>query len=188
MAKKPSVKFEQRGLQVMATSLKKLADDKYRIQVGIFGDKDERRGAPNGVTNAEIGYVQEMGSVSRHIPRRSFLLDTFAFHGKELMKTLAPDVEKLFKKGKVDEYLKQCGIKATNLVVEAFMTSGWGAWPPNAYSTLLRKLRTVKGIGKNLARRKQAAAEVIFEGATHAKPLIDTGQLWQAISSRTVTR
>jgi len=181
MAKeKPGVKFDQTGLKVMQSALKKMVDNHYVVQVGVFGDKAMRKSAEDkGLTNAEIGLIHEMGSVSRNIPRRSFLWDTFANHGQELMETLKPHVEALFKKGKVELYLKEVGIASTNLVIEAFQTSGWGAWPQNAYSTIMRKL---KG---SLAKRRQMAAEVLYEGATHTKPLIKTGQLWQAISSRT---
>lgn len=177
-----TVKFNVTGLQVIAQSLKKLDDGKFRVQVGIFGDKFARPKdhKPNGPTNAEIGYVHELGSVTRHIPRRSFLLDTFTLHSDKLEVVLKPAVDRLIKTGKVDVYLKEVGIACVNLVVEAFHTGGWGAWAPNAYSTLLQKL---KG---SLARRRQLAAEVLYEGASHAVPLTNTGQLWQSISSRTV--
>lgn len=179
-SKKPSVKFKLTELKVMQTALTKMVDGHFVVQVGVFGNKAMRKSAEDqGMTNAEIGLIQEMGSVERHIPRRSFLWDTFSFHGKDLMPLLKKDVLELFKKGKVEEYLKRVGIVATNLVIEAFETSGWGAWPPNAYSTIMGKLRG------SLAKRRQMAAEVMFEGAHHTKPLIRTGQLWQAISSRT---
>ncbi len=179
MAKKPEKRFDITGLKVMQSALKKMQDGHYVIQVGIFGDKAGRTDEDSGLTNAEIGLIHEMGSVSRNIPRRSFLWDTFTNHGKDLMPVLKEPVAKLLKTGKIEEYLKVAGVAATNLVVEAFQTSGWGAWAPNAYSTLLRKLRG------NLAKRRQMAAEVMHEGGTHAKPLIDRGQLWQAISART---
>ncbi len=181
MAKQGKRVFNITKLETLATSLKKMDDSKYKVQVGIFGEKDARRGAASkGVTNAEIGLIHEMGSVSRNIPRRSFLWDTFTHHGQQLTDSLKPAVKTLLDKGQIDEYLKAVGIACTNLVVEAFHTGGWGAWAPNAYSTIMRKL---KG---SLVRRKQQAAEVLFEGATHSVPLTDTGALWQSISSRTV--
>lgn len=176
MAKKPGVRVDLTQLKVMQSSLKKLDDGRYSIQVGVFGEKASRR--KGAATNAEVGFVHEMGSAARGIPRRSFLWDTFTQQAERLMAVLKPQVEALFKKGKVDEYLKQTGVAAENLVREAFFTSGWGAWPPNAYGTVMAKLRG------GLERRRQMAAEVLYEGAEHAKPLIRTGQLWQAISSR----
>lgn len=179
MAKKPERRFDMTGLKVMQSALKKMTDGKYIVQVGVFGDKSMRKDEDSGLTNAEIGLIQEMGSVARNIPRRSFLWDTFINHGKDLLPVLKQPVETLLKTGKIEEYLKIAGVAATNLVVEAFQTSGWGAWPANSYRTLLGKLRG------NLARRRQQAAEVMYEGAQHAKPLIKSGQLWQAISART---
>lgn len=161
MAKKSSTRSDFTQLEVLATGLKKLADSKYKIRVGLFGDKSARpKDKQQGSTNAEIGFIQEMGSVSLRIPRRSFLLDTFTNHGDKLMQTLAPFVDSLFMNGKVDEYLKKCGIACTNLVLEAFDTSGWGSWAPNAPATI--------------------------EAKGSAQPLWDTGQMAQAISSRTV--
>lgn len=178
--KKPGVKINLTGLKVMQTALAKMVDGHYVVQVGVFGDKAMRKSKVDaGMTNAEIGLIQEMGSVARKIPRRSFLWDTFANHGKELMPILKKDVEELLKKGKVEDYLKRVGVAATNLVVEAFQTSGWGTWAPNAYSTLMAKLKGT------LAARRQQAAEVLYEGGQHAKPLIRSGQLWQAIAART---
>lgn len=174
MAKKPQVKVNIDRMREIQSSLKKVVDGHYSIQVGIFGDKDSRRGAAAGVTNTEIGFIHEMGSHARGIPRRSFLWDTFSHHGDKLMATTKPLVEKLFKKGKIDEYLNQTGIAATNLVIEAFMTSGWGSWAPNKYRTLLSKL---KG---SLKKRKAAIAK-----GTN-KPLIDSGQLWQSVAHRVV--
>lgn len=176
-SKKPSSQFNLEGLKVMQSALNKIKDNHYSVQIGIFGEKTSRRGGE--MTNAEIGLIHEMGSISRNIPRRSFLWDTFILKGKEMEKTMKPFIETLFKKGNVDQYLKEVGIAGENLVRQAFETSGWGAWPQNAYSTIMGKL---KG---SLVKRRQIAAEVMFEGATHSKPLIDTGQLWQAISSRT---
>lgn len=157
------VKFNVDKLQVLAKSLKKLDDGKYRIQVGIFGDKNARPLDKNaGATNAEIGFKQEMGSVNERIPRRSFLWDTFTKHGVELEQMIKEKklLEKYFLKGKIDDYLKKVGAAATNLVVKAFMTGGWGDWKANAPLTI-----ALKGSDQ---------------------PLIDKGELWQSISSRTV--
>lgn len=183
MAKNNERRFDMTGLKVMQSALKKLKDGDHIIQVGVFGDKAMRKNEENdqGLTNAEIGLIHEMGSTSRNIPRRSFLWDTFTNHGKDLEPVLKKDVEELLKKGKVEAYLKRAGIAATNLVVEAFQTSGWGSWAQNAPATIWRKLGRVK----NFAKRRQMMAEVLYEGATHTKPLIQTGQLWQAISFRT---
>lgn len=179
MAKKSSTSMDITELKVMATALKKIDDDGYRIQVGVFGDKAARKHEAAGMTNAEVGLIHEMGSVSHNIPRRSFLLDTFTNQGERLVKSLAPDAEALFKTGKVDEYLKKAGAACTNLVVEAFMTSGWGAWAPLKYSSLLAKL-------KGSLKKRKGLLGKLYTGEARDLPLVDTGQLWQAIAARAV--
>lgn len=180
MAKKSSKKFQIDELKVLATALKKVADSRYAVQVGIFGAKTSRRES-NGPTNAEVGLVHEMGSVSMHIPRRSFLLDTFANHGALLEAVLAPSAQKLFLAGRVDEYLKLAQTACVNLVKQAFDTGGFGAWPQDSYKTLLRKLRG------SLKRRKGLLAQ-IYAGMGVNKPLIDTAQLMNAVDARAVAR
>lgn len=185
MAKKSSVRFQMKELKVIATSLQNLADSKYKIQVGIFGNKLARpKDAKPGLTNAEIGFVHEMGSVTRHIPRRSFLLDTFTRHGDKLEVLLKPLIDTLFKAGKVDEYLKAAAQVCTSLVDEAFETGGWGAWPQDAYATIMRKLGRTK---MSLARRKMEALKAAMGGHLGTnQPLIDSGQLQQSVSARVV--
>lgn len=185
MAKKSSVRFEARQLQVLATSLKKLDDGGFRVQVGIFGEKTTRpKDAKPGLTNAEVGFVHEMGSHTRGIPRRSFLLDTFTHQGAKLTAALKPVVDSLFKKGKIDEYLKDVGIACTNLVGEAFDTGGFGAWPQDAYATIMRKLGKTK---MSTAKRRVEALKAAVGGHLGINQiLVDTAQLKQAISARVV--
>ena len=178
MAKKSGVKMNIKKLEVIQTALKKLDDGNFHVQVGIFGEKGGRKSKET--TNAEIGFIHEMGSVSSNIPRRSFLWDTFINQGDKLMGMLSGDVKALFKEGKVALYLKHVGIACTNLVGQAFETSGWGSWAPLKYRSIMDK---VKG---SLLRRKQQAAEVLFEGAKHTRPLLDTGQLMRSVTSRVV--
>jgi len=178
MAKKSSAKFNIKGLQVIQESLKKMEDGGYHIQVGIFGSKTGRR--KGEVTNAEVGFVHEMGSVTRGIPRRSFLWATFADHGAELMKSIEPGTMKLFKEGKVSEYLKLAAKAAENLVQKAFDTGGFGAWAPLKYETLLGKL---KG---SLKKRMHQAREQEIAGTQHSQILVNTAQLRRAVASRVV--
>jgi hypothetical protein len=178
MPKKPSVRVNLTEVKVLQTSLRKMASTKYHIQVGVFGAKTMRRDT-KGLTNAEVGFAHEMGSTARKIPRRSFLWDTFAHHGDRLMAALKPASKQFFVKRKIDEYLKLCGIESIKLVQEAFFTSGWGAWAPDAYSTIMRKLTG------SLSRRRMEAHKAAFGGHLGIdKPLIDTGQLWQSIDAR----
>ena len=173
---KSKVEFNTEGLKVMQTALKKAADSNYHLQIGIFGNKTSRKSGE--MTNAEVGFVHEMGSVTRNIPKRSFLWDTFRFHGKELTESLKEATLVLYKMGKVEEYLAVACKAAENMVQKAFDTQGFGQWAPLSYKTLLRK---AKG---NLFVRMQKAAQDLYEGGHNVAILIKTGQLRRAIASR----
>jgi len=178
MAKKSQVRFNLSGLQVLQTSLRKLTDSGDHVQVGIFGDKTTRK--KGGITNAEVGFIHEMGSVTRNIPRRSFLWDTLNEHGNELMTALKADALTLFKSGKTPQFLHRVGGEAENLVQMAFDTGGFGKWALLSYKTLMRK---AKG---GFLRRAQQAAEDIYEGGHNVAMLVKTGQLRRAVASRVV--
>jgi len=154
---KVTVKLE--GLLNLAQFLKVMAEKKHRVQVGVFGHKAARENSP-GVTNAEVGIIQEMGSLTRKIPRRSFLHDPLRTHASDLMAAVAKDMERLFRDGKVALFLKRLGLAAEDLIQEAFESRGWGKWAPNAPST-------VKSKGSD-------------------SPLINHGELRRSISSRVV--
>ena len=175
--KKTVVKFESHGLLVLQEALHKLHEGKYHIQVGIFGGKTARK--KGEVTNAEVGYVHERGSRMRNIPQRSFLWDTFSEHGQEWMDAVQGDVLKLYKTGKIPEFLKRAGLFAENLVQKAFDTGGFGKWAPLSLGTLMAK---AKG---NVFKRMQQAAEDLYGGGHNVAILVKTGQLRRAIASRT---
>jgi len=155
------------GIYDLGAKLTTLADGHYHIQIGIFGNKDGRE--KGGVTNAEIGFIHEMGAKSGKIPRRSFLWLTFDRKGpvleimfKDIMKgILDPTIAKSGQsrdEGKIKAGLKKVGMAAENLVQMAFQTGGFGWWAPLQPGTI-----AAKGSGK---------------------PLIDTGQLRRSIASR----
>jgi phage gpG-like protein len=176
------------GVYDLGSKLATLVDGHYHIQVGIFGNKDARNEVATkisksgkrshvkvakttaGVTNAEIGFVHEMGSKTRNIPRRSFLWLTFDRKGpvleamlKDIMKglfnpTTAGAAQTTRDEGKIREGLKKIALQAENLVQMAFQTGGFGWWAP-------LQPGTIKAKGSS-------------------KPLIDVGQLRRSISSR----
>jgi hypothetical protein len=179
-------------LYALGKTLQTMVDGNFHVQVGIFGDKamrdpDASGGAysehkpkkshlkpaqPGEMTNAELGFIHEMGSKTRGIPRRSFLWDTLRDCGSVLMEMLAKVTAELFHPGmaaisaggegavvgehKVMQYLKKAGRAAEHLVQLAFQTGGFGRWAPD----------------KSMSRK-------------HTKLiLVETHQLRQAIASR----
>ena len=180
------------GVYAMGKTLQALADGNFHVQVGIFGDSARDKAAAPGeyaknkpkkstiksagageLTNAQIGFIHEMGSSSRGIPRRSFLWDTLRDRGAALMSIMHSAAENLFKpgmaeiaaggeagsasgEGKVMKFLKQAGLAAENLVQMAFQTGGFGKWIPT---------KNIKSKGTHLT-------------------LVETHQLRQSIASR----
>lgn len=148
-------------------------------QVGILGSKAAERHAAGSVrkegghsidkrmtadTNAEIGLIHEKGSYSQHIPRRSFLMDTFTVKAEGLL-AIKRKLWMVFVAGDqtrsaLKRAYRDLGILAERMIDAAFQTKGFGRWADIKQSTKDRKKSS--GI------------------------LIDTGQLRRSISSRVV--
>lgn len=152
------IKVNIKGLQQLAKAL----GDAYRIKVGIMGNKAQRNNGNTGQTNAEIGFLNEFGSLTKHIPARSFLgMPLRLYLAEYLVKKKAfsqAEVEKAVKAGKLLDLAKKVGIVAEEVIQEAFATRGFGNWAPNAPSTIEQK--------------------------GSSSPLIDTGQLRRSITSK----
>jgi hypothetical protein len=145
------------------SKIKKLVaglSDQRRVQVGIFGNKDARQ--KGGQSNAYIGSIHEFGWPPSHIPKRSFLRMPVVVKGKDIAKEAGQGAEQLLASGKIDLLLKRLGIAAEKFIQEAFVTRGFGTWPPDKDATVRRK-GNKKG---------------------EDSPLIDTGQLRRSITSR----
>lgn len=134
-------------------NLAKALGDKHRVRIGIFGNKNSRDKAV--ATNAELGAVHEFGSKSRNIPARSFLRMPITLHQKRIVKLASKRVMELLAKGQIVKFWEDLGRVATNVIQQAFASSGFGSWAPN-------KPATVRAKGSS-------------------RPLIDTGQLRRAI-------
>lgn len=158
------------GLKELAAAL----SGQGKVQVGIFGRKNSRNEAgklnkagghakgskASAQTNADIAAIHELGSVSRHIPPRSFLRMPIALHTKEIMKDAMGEIPNIWQSGGMLAFLKRVGIAAENVVQQAFASRGFGNWPALKASTIARK-------GSD-------------------SPLIDTAQLRRSIASRAI--
>lgn len=160
-----SVKMDKATFATLKQSLVELG--KSRVKVGILGPKSPRMDAgtfhnPEALNNAEIGLRNEFGVISERIPERSFLRMPMMTHLPKVLSGSGTKVwmDALIKKGP-KFVLGSLGVAAEHSVQEAFATKGFGKWKPNA------------------------ALTVILKGS--ARPLIDHGELRQAISSQVVT-
>ena len=147
------------GLQSFKRKLK--AVGKTHVEVGIFSDhaarvpKDEH---DEGLSNVEIGYKHEMGVIREGIPSRSFLEMPLRTELPSIIKAEAAALVASFAEDGPKAMLERVGFMGEAAIQEAFDTSGFGTWAPNHPETVQRK-------GFN-------------------KPLIDTSQLRESISSR----
>ena len=153
-----------KGVRVDISQMKALSEalgDNFEIRVGILGSNATRKNGKGGVTNAEIGFIQEFGSMKKKIPARSFLWMPLSLYLVDYLKKKKGFGEKEVKKATKDGTLlglaKKIGIVAEEVIQEAFRTRGFGNWKANKPSTIKRK-------GSD-------------------SPLIDTGELRRSITS-----
>lgn len=151
----------------------------YVIEVGIMGEQaaavhkeEDEKGnlvmPKRPLTNAFLGAIHEYGSVERNIPARSFLRMPLESRFPLIIRANAKSLVEYLAQGRFKEWLIKLGLKAENIVNEAFNTSGWGMWPALKQSTVRRRKK-----GKKY---------------NNPLPLLDTGQLSSSISSRVVNK
>lgn len=117
--------------------VKKIGGDRI-TRVGVLGDGGERDSISSG--NAEIGAVHEFGSISGNIPQRSFLRMPLELKSKEFMKAMSSGaVKDAIAKGDYEAVYELMGVKAEQIIQDAFATGGFGQWPPLSRETVARK-------------------------------------------------
>lgn len=146
------IRYDIKPLNDFVNGLK----SKYVVRVGIFGDKNSR--FKTNLTNAEIGALNEFGSITKKIPKRSFLRLPLFLKTDVILKETSVGIMPLLKKGNMQMVLKRLGIACENAIQKAFASRGYGKWKPNAPLTI-----ALKG---------------------SSQPLIDTSQLRRSISSK----
>lgn len=135
-----------------------------RVMVGIPEGKNERRpdrdekGAP--INNAELGYLHENGVPELNIPARPWLFSSVREHKDAVAERLKKVGELALTGG---QPVAERGLNALGLFAQAFVK---------------RKLHD--GPFAPLSPRTIAAR--IRRGVTRTKPLIDTGQLLNAVT------
>lgn len=163
-------------------NLKEELAKKYFTRVGVLGQKTNRQPRQDGEThkeyqlrvkkllrskegikgntqktNAEIGLIHEMGSLSAHIPRRSFLEMPLTLKMPNYYKVFGEQLMKAVEDGNLHPVYVNLGIKGEQIVQLAFASRGFGMWVPNTDATEKRK--------------------------GSSSPLIDTAQLRRSITS-----
>lgn len=131
------------------------------VKVGLMdGHKD--RPAEDGVTNAQLGAIHEFGSSDGRVPARPFLFPATKNAIPRHKKLIGAGLRLMFHgRMTLPRLLGLLGAQAA-VDVKNYVTQGSPIPPPNAPSTLARKI-------------KRGAAEKV-------RTLIDTGRMLAAIS------
>lgn len=170
------VKFDLDKLE----GIQKAFGTKFVAQVGILGSKTTRHSATKAgkrvttQTNAEIGLLHEKGSLSQHLPRRSFLMDPLQYKSKGLM-AIKQKLWEVFTSPEKEQTMPRLrkaytdlGNLAVRIINAAFRTGGFGRWKPS------------KKIEEYKSRHPHATST--------PQTLIDSHQLERSIDSRVVVR
>jgi phage gpG-like protein len=184
------------GLAQLKKTLKELVRAKPYVKVGVLGggrnsisrtatyaadarDKSGRflKGSGkrydveslSGISNVELALVHEFGSPARNIPARSFIRAPFLRKRDEYMNMLRLLVSRTLTRN-AHQTVKALGIMGQKISAD-FKASMPGTPPPNAASTLARKLAKTR------------------KGATGSpQTLVDTGRLLNSITYAVVKK
>lgn len=145
------------------------------VLVGI--PHGETRTDGDGLTNAQIGYLQETGSPAMNIPARAFLVpgveDVQDVVGDKLVKAVDAAITGNHKR--IMFLLESAGMQAMSSVRAYFVN---GEFEPLSLATIrARARRGRKGAKKYLKQLKLGPVE-----SGLVRPLIDTGQMRKSVT------
>lgn len=167
-------------LNELVANLQKIAG--VEVLVGFPEDTTERDpdgDTPTGITNASLAYIHDNGAPEQNIPARPFMApgiesvqDKLADKLGQILKAAANGAPA----STIAQGMTQVGIIAATGIKN---TINEGIDPPLAPATLrARAARGRKGAQEELNRRKKGEAP----STAFAKPLVDTGELRNAVS------
>lgn len=148
---------------------------KVDVLVGI--PHGETRADGDGLTNAQIGYLQENGSPAMNIPDRPFLVPGVEEVQDEVGDTLVKAVDAALTGNhkRMMFFLEMAGKKAMDSVRMYFVN---GEFAPLSLATIqARARRGRKGAKKYLKQLESGPAETGL-----VRPLIDTGELRKSVT------
>lgn len=176
------VKRIDKGRKRFQNLLRSVRDDQSFVKVGLLGTKKAARSGEK-LTNAQVAIANEFGT--SRIPARPFIGPAFRANQESYKATLAALVTRLVRTGdrSFTDVLNMLGSKVA-ADFKNFVTQGDAISPPNAPSTIARKLRRDMDVWKRNGRRKPGS---IKEGPVMApRTLIDTGRMVGAITWQVV--
>jgi hypothetical protein len=171
------------GPEMLIKALKGLASNE--VLVGFPAATTDRREDPEDaaskdLTNAELGYIHDNGAPEANIPARPFMIPGIEAARSKLVRIARRTGLKTLEATNPAEVVDQ-GLHAMGLVAQSSIRQviNDGIDPPLADRTLRERARRGrKGAKEELENR----AKGLPQGKELAKPLIDTGQLRNAVN------
>lgn len=177
-----------RGWQSLRREAGRIAEERgMYAKAGMLGAKAAEEhpdeGGGKGLTNVELLAVHEFG-VPGHIPERSVVRASFDANRATYLAQLRALVGRWYDRAGRLPLRQALGIMGLKMVSDqrARVTQGSGIPPPNAPSTIARKLR--KGAWKRQTPAQQQAAMAAGLGP---RPLVDTGRMVGALTHEVVS-
>lgn len=166
------------GLERLRVTLESLA--KAQVKVGFFPQSKY----PDGTPVAYAATIQEFGSPVGKIPPRPFMRPTVDARQKEWSATVARATRQALQDGEGVDVVEALGLIASGDIAHTIKTITTPALSP--VTVLLRQWR--RG-GIKVTRKTVAIAATLIEkgvatvpGGTAAKPLVDSGVMFNAVS------
>jgi len=149
------------------------------VLVGIPSTTAGRTDIP--ISNAVLGYIHEFGEPRHNIPPRPFLIPGVVSVQAQTIEGLRRAGEFALN-GKETECMRQLhavGMRASMAVKRKITT---GPFVPLRPATVAARLRKTKRGRNILGMLRQKGADLAKWGAANLKPLIDTGQMRNAVT------
>lgn len=182
------IKTNQKNLDSLVKNLTLLAD--VEVLVGFPEDTTTRTddSVSQGITNATLGYIHDNGAPEQNIPARPFMLPGMAEATGTVTDKLA-QVLKAVSQGKGPSVIEQ-GMTHVGLIAKLAIqnTINAGLEPPLSPRTIASRSRSRGTDSQRLSELEHAALtgkgidEGFLQGALGIKPLINTGQLRNAVN------
>jgi phage gpG-like protein len=140
--------------------LSKFVEKEMYVKIGVLNNEKRE----DGFGAAELASVHEYGSVSRNIPRRSFLSKTMSNKQEEFEAEIKKNMKRLreiIKTNGPEDLLNKIGAKWVGYVLETFEAEGPG-WTPLKPATIKRK-GSSKILQDTATMKKSIMHEVVSE-------------------------
>lgn len=174
-----NLKLTRNGVDKLRQGMQQLQASE--VMVGFPEDTSARtiEKGEKDITNAALAYIHDKGDSEANIPRREFMRPGMESAKDQVTATLTATAARLLRRPSklvVQQGLMQVGIQVQVAIKKEINK---GVPPPLSEATLLKRAaKGRKGAAKELERRAQG----LPPSTQFAKPLIDTGQLRNAVN------